>query len=134
DAARRVADEGAERDADNPVHARLAVLVLAAAVLAALGAIVLLVLEVEKGRQLLVGDEDDVAAVAAIAPGRAALGHVRLAAECGDAVPAVAGADIDLGFVDEDHAAGAAAYTDTRRRSLPCRSYFTTPSMSANSV
>src|SRR5262249_4889048 len=66
--------------------------------------------------------------------GRVAAGNVRVAPEGRDAVGAVAGLDVDLGFVDEDHAAGAAGTTETRRLVLVCRSYFTMPSTRANSV
>src|SRR5262249_38349137 len=123
-----------ERHLDDEVLAGLAVLVAVAARLAALGAVVLLVLEIEERGQLLVGDEHHAAAVAAVAARRAAAGNVRLAPEGRDAVAAVAGLDVDLGFVDEDHAAGAAGTTETRRLVLVCRSYFTMPSTRANSV
>jgi hypothetical protein len=59
------------------------------------------VAEVEKGVVVRAGDEDDIAAVAAVASGRTTSGHVFFAAEREAAVASVAGFDFDADFVDE---------------------------------
>ena len=77
--------------------------VRARAILALLRLEMLLVAVVDQ-RVQAVGDlDDDIAAAAAIAAGRAAEFDELLAAERHAAVPAVAGADIDLCFVKEFH-------------------------------
>ena len=57
--------------------------------------------EIEEGVLIGVGEEDDAAAVAAVAAVGAALGDVFLTAEGEAAVAAVAGLDFNDGFVDE---------------------------------
>src|SRR5690606_34730526 len=86
-----VEHHGADRHAEHEVLAAAAVLILVAAVLAARRLVVAPVLEVEQRAELRVGDQDDAAAVTAVAAGRAAARHVRLAAEGDAAVAAVAG-------------------------------------------
>src|SRR5439155_23455375 len=82
----RVADQRPGRHAQHEVRAARAVLVLAPPVLAAPGAQVLGVGEVHERREAGVDGEHDVAAVAAVAAGRAAARHVLLAPEA-DAAP-----------------------------------------------
>src|SRR5690606_14942015 len=65
-----------------------------------------LVAEVHEGVEVLVGQQPDVAALAAVAAVRAAEGDELLAPETDAAVPAVAGDDGDFGFVDEFHKGG----------------------------
>jgi hypothetical protein len=72
------------------------------------------ILEVEQGEELRVGDEDDVAAVAAVAARGTTVGHVGLATERRATVPAVPGLDVDLGFVDELHDGASGAREDAR--------------------
>ena len=87
-------------------HDRLAVgamAVLAHAVLALLRLEVLLVAVVDQRVQPVDDLDDDVAAAAAIAAGGPAELDEFFAAERHAAVAAVAGADIDLGFVEEFH-------------------------------
>ena len=85
-----VADQRAHGNADDDLLAVGAGLLLAPALLALLGPVVLLVLEVDERAELLVGLDDDIAALAAVAAARSALRNVGLAAECDNAGPAVA--------------------------------------------
>ena len=78
--------------------------VLAHAGAAILGEKVLLVPVVDQGVEAIDRFGDDVAALAAIAAVRATELDELLASERHAAVAAVAGADIDLGFVEELHA------------------------------
>src|SRR6266853_5496888 len=80
-----------------------AVAVLAHAVGALLGLEVLLIAIVDQRVQSVDRFDDDVAAAAAIAAARSAELDILLAAERHAAVAAVAGADIDLGFIEEFH-------------------------------
>src|SRR6185295_2209781 len=84
-----------------------AVLVLATPVLAASGAQVPRVGQIEQGGEPRVDGQDDVTAVAAITAVRAAAGDVLLAPEADAAPPAVAGFDPDSHFVHEPHDARA---------------------------
>ena len=59
--------------------------------------------EIDQGVEVLVGHQPDAAAVAAVAAVRAAERDELLAAEADAAVAAVAGDDLDFGFVDEFH-------------------------------
>ena len=59
--------------------------------------------KLDERRQLGSRFEVDVAAVAAVAPGRPTLRHVFLSAPRDDAVTAVAGGDVDLDFVNKLH-------------------------------
>jgi hypothetical protein len=61
------------------------------------------VLKVEKRVPAFVANEDDVAAVAAIAPGRASEWDVTLAPKCGRAVAAVAGLNSNNTLINESH-------------------------------
>src|SRR5690606_36965453 len=94
---------GAGGHGDDHVLAALAVHLPAPAVLAALGAEQLLVAEVDQGVEVLVGDQPDAAAIAAVAAIRPAQRNELLAAEAHAAVAAVAGGDGDLSFVDQLH-------------------------------
>src|SRR5262249_24069746 len=85
------------------VVARGAVLVRAAAVLAVAGAVDAREAVIDQRVDVAVGDRPDVAAAAAVAARRPALGDELLAPECGAAVPAVAGVHLDPRFVDEFH-------------------------------
>ena len=78
--------------------------VLAHAGAAILGEKVLLVAIVDQGVEAIDRFGNDVAALAAIAAVRAAEFDELLASERYAAVAAVAGADIDLGFIEELHA------------------------------
>jgi hypothetical protein len=98
-----VADDRADRHAQFHVLAAAAVAVRAHAVLAALGAEDARVAEIDERVEVAVGDGVDAAAAAAVAARRAALRHVFLAPEGGRAIAAVAGNDLDLGFVEEFH-------------------------------
>ena len=71
--------------------------------LAVLRVVVLQVAEVEQGAEVLVGDEDDAAAIAAVASGRAALVDELLAAERDRAVAAIAGLHLNADLIDELH-------------------------------
>jgi len=64
---------------------------------------VLGVAKVDQGIEVVFGDEDDVAALAAVAAIRAAELDEFLTPECDHAVAAVAGAEVDLGLVKEFH-------------------------------
>src|SRR5690606_18593403 len=86
-----VEDLGPQRDADDLVLAAAAVAVAAHAVLAALGPDDLGVGHVLQRGEALVGDEDHVAALAAVAAGGPAERHELLASERDRAVAAVAG-------------------------------------------
>ena len=78
-----------------------AVALLALAVGAVAGAAVRVVAEGEQRRDVAVGDEPDVAAVAAVAAVGPALGDVGLAAERDGAGTAVAALDVEVALVDE---------------------------------
>src|SRR5690606_26731206 len=96
----------AYRDGDDLVLAALAVHLAAHAVLAALGLELALVAEVDQGVEVLVGQQPDVAALAAVAAVRPAQRDELLAPEAHAAVAAVAGSDGDFSFVDQLHGAG----------------------------
>src|SRR5262249_17984142 len=96
-------DHGADGHLDDQILAGRAVLILVAAVLAAVGLVVALVLEVEQRRQRVVGDDDHAATVAPVAAGRATAWYTILAPERSGAVAAVAGLHLDGGLVDELH-------------------------------
>src|ERR1700760_2906751 len=93
----------ADRHLENNRLAAGAMAVLAHAVLALLRLEVLLVAIVDQRIQPVDGLDHDVAAAAAIAAGGAAELDEFFAPERDAAVAAVAGADIDLGFVEEFH-------------------------------
>ena len=88
-----VHDHGAHRHLDHEVLARLAGAVAAQAVLAALGGVDRLEAEVVEGVQAFVGDQEDRAAVTAVAARRAAVRDVLLAPERDAPVPTAASAD-----------------------------------------
>ena len=94
---------GADRHDDDLVVATLAVHLPAHAVLAALGAELGLVAEVDQRVEVLVGHQPDTAAIAAVAAIRATQRYELLAAKADAAVAAIACADLDFGFVDEFH-------------------------------
>ena len=77
--------------------------VLAHAAAAVLGGEMLLIAVIDERVEAVDGERDDVAAVAAVAAVRPAVFDELLAPERNAAVAAVAGADIDLGFVEEFH-------------------------------
>ena len=134
-----------------------AVLVGAAAVLPAPGPVLADVAVVEQRVHLGVDDQDHVAAPAAVPAGRAAAGDELLPSPGHGAVSPVAGGDLDPDLVDELHMASirrtprarglrgardirrrpstqAFGRTLTTRRSPRVFSYFTVPSILANSV
>ena len=88
-----VDDLGADRHPDDHVFAGLAVHLPAHAVLAALGAELALVPEVDQGVEVLVGFQSDAAAIAAVAAIRSAERNEFLATKADAAVAAVAGGD-----------------------------------------
>ena len=94
-------DLRARRDADDQRLAVGPVALRALAVPAALRAEVRPAAERLQVAQRVVDAHEHVAAAAAVAAVRPALGHVRLAAERHDAVAATAGANLDLGAVME---------------------------------
>ena len=98
-------DLRADRHLQHDVVAVRAMAVLAHAAAAALGLEVLLVAVVDQGVEAVDRLRDHVAALAAVAAVRAAELDELLAPERHAAVPAVAGADIDLGLVEEFHGA-----------------------------
>src|SRR5690606_40030836 len=98
-----VDDLGADRHPDHHVLAGLAEHLPAHAVLTPLGAEVTLVAEVDQGVEVLVGNQPDAAAVAAVAAVGAAQRDELLPAEADATVAAVAGGDQDGGFVTELH-------------------------------
>ena len=93
----------ARRHGDHGIRAARAGSVLAHAARAVLGVEVLLVAVVDQ--RVEVGDalDPDVAALAAVAAVGAAVLDELLAAERDGAAPAIAGADVDLGLVEEFH-------------------------------
>lgn len=109
----RVAHLGADRHALHALLAGAAVAVAAAPVLPAGRADHAGVCEVEQGGHALVALEHDIAALAAVAAGGSAERNELLATERDDAVPAVAGDDLDLAFVHEPHM--VAAFSTPRR-------------------
>src|SRR5690606_602847 len=95
---------GADRDGDGEILAGLAIHLPAHAVLPALGAEHPLVAEVDQGVEVLVGNDPDAAAIAAVAAIGATQRDELLAPETDATVAAVACDDLDFGFVDELHA------------------------------
>ena len=100
-------DLGTDGDLDDDVRGAGARAVAAGAVAAFWRAEVLGVAEVDQGVEVVGGDEDDVPAAAAIAAVGAAELHELLTAEGDGSVAAVAGADVDLGLVEELHGLGS---------------------------
>ena len=101
-----VAHHGALGHADDQVVAALAVALLALTVGAVAGPAVGVVAEREQRGDVAVGDEPDVAAVAAVAAVGAAPGDVGLAPERHRARAAVAPLDVEPALVDERRLAG----------------------------
>src|SRR5690606_15933174 len=100
-----VIDRGPDRYADLERLAGAAVLVGARAWPSGLGRVVLAILELEQRRELRVGDQPHVAAVASVSARRPARVHVRLAAPRNHAIASVTGADLDADLIDEAHVA-----------------------------
>ena len=98
-----VVDLGAGRHLEHDVVAVCAGAVLAHAATAGLGLEMLLIAVVDQGVEAIDGKRDHVSALAAVAAVRTAELDVFLAPERHAAVPAVARADVDLGFVQEFH-------------------------------
>src|SRR5215207_1680204 len=96
-----VADDRAHRHLHDDVVAPGAVAALTHAVRAVLGATERLVLERQQRGDVVVGDQDDVAAAPPVAAVGTALGHVGLTAERHRAGAAVAGLDVQVALVDE---------------------------------
>ena len=96
-----VVEEGADGDFEGGVFAGLAGAVGAEAVAAALGLVLGVEAEVDEGVVAEGGGHEDVAAVAAVAAGGAALGDKLFAAEGHAAVAAVAGLDPDSCFINK---------------------------------
>ena len=107
------------RDGDDEILAAEAGHFLTHAGFAAFGAPMVPAGEIEKGVFIGIGDEDDAAAVAAVASFGSALGNIFFAAEGDATVPAVAGVDFDDGFVNEHSSRSPlAAYTTVERTEL----------------
>ena len=102
-----VGDHGAHRHADRGVLAALAVHLAAHAVFAALRLEAALMAKVDQRIEALISDQPDRTAVAAVAAVGAAERNELLAAEADAAVAAIAGMDLDVGFVDEFHGCGS---------------------------
>jgi hypothetical protein len=98
-----VEDLGAHRDPDDEILAARAGPVLAGTALAARCLEMLGVAEVDQGIEALDRLEDDVAALAAVAAIRPAIFDIFLPPEAHRSRPARAGADEDLGLVEEMH-------------------------------
>src|SRR5262249_22255057 len=96
-----VVDHRADRDADENVGAIAAGAVAAHSVAAVLGAPVRMILEMKEGVDGVVGEQDDVAAPAAVAAIGSALGNVLLAPEAHAPIAAFARTNEDGGLVDE---------------------------------
>ena len=97
----RVLDHGAQRHLDDEVLGILAVAEACAALAALVGGVLALITEVHQSGEVVVHDEDDVAAPAAVAAVRAASGHELLTMEAHCAVAALAGMEPDGGDVDK---------------------------------
>ena len=97
----RSRDHGALGDGDELVVAAAAVHVLALAVHAVAGAAMRMVAKGEQRGDVVIGDEPHVAALAAVAAVRPALGDRALPAERHTAGAAVAAAHVELRLVDE---------------------------------
>src|SRR6185437_7374636 len=93
----------ADRHADHGVLAAATVHVAAHAILAALRLELALVAEVDQRVQAFVRDQPHAAAFAAVTAVRTTERDELLAPETGATVPAVAGLNLDEGFVDEFH-------------------------------
>ncbi|MNS84961.1 hypothetical protein D3C72_1188070 [compost metagenome] len=98
-----VMDDRAHRHAQGDVRSGRAVLVGAAAVLAALGAVQARVAEVDQRIDVAIGHRIDGAAASAVAAVRAALGDEFFAAKARHAIAAFAGDHFNGGFVYEFH-------------------------------
>ena len=96
-----VMDDGAGRNADHQVLGRRAVALRPSAGLTAFGLPVLAVRQGAEAVDVLLGHEDDAAAVAAVAAVGPAAGNVLLPAEADASVAASAGFHLDFNFVDE---------------------------------
>jgi hypothetical protein len=96
-----VMNHGSDGDFDLEVLAVAASLVAALAVLSAVRPKEMIEAEFEKRVFLWIGNQEDAAAVAAIAAARPAPGHKLLAPERDTAMTAVAGLHRDFGFVNE---------------------------------
>ncbi len=97
----RVENQSAGRDVNDQIVAAESGHFFAHAGLAAFGLPMMPAGEIEQGILIRIGDENDAAAVAAVAAVGAALGDVFLAPEGDASVPAVAGFNLNDGFIDE---------------------------------
>ena len=100
-AALGVLDDRPQRHLDDEVLGILAVAEACAALAALVGGVLALITEVHQSGEVVVHDEDDVAAPAAVAAVRAAGGHELLTMEAHSAVAALAGMEPDGGDVDK---------------------------------
>ena len=106
---------GADRDLEHGVLAAGAAPVLAHAMAAARGLEMLVVAKIDQGIEAIDAFDDDIAAAPAVTAVRAAEFDEFLAPERDAAGAAIAGADIDLGFVQELHRAKSRARAFARR-------------------
>src|SRR6185437_10776918 len=107
-------DLGADRNAHDDVRRIGAMPVLAHAVATGLGLEMLLVTVVDEGVQRVDALDHDVAAAASVAAVRPAELEEFLAQEADGAGPAVSGADIDLGLIEEFHVLSLPVAPSTR--------------------
>jgi len=96
-----MADHSPDRDFDFQIFAGLAGLVTTQPVLAARGSKDVVITKFKKGGFLRLGNEVDIAAIAAITAARSAARYEFFATEGNATVTAISGFDGDLRFVDE---------------------------------
>ena len=113
-----VVDDGAHGNGNLDIFAVASMAIAAFAVAAAFGSEDVIVAEFQEGVLVAIGDEVDVAAVAAITAAGSALWHELLAAEGNAAMTAVACFDCDLGFVDEQGLFDRLNRDESSRRAL----------------
>jgi hypothetical protein len=99
----RVLNNSSNRDVDHPIIAALPVAVATHAVLAASRLVLFLITQIEQGRELRIGDHDDIAARPAVAAVRSAARHILLPPKTHAPTPAVTGENADLSFIDKLH-------------------------------
>ena len=99
-------DQRPDGDAHDQVVAGLTGFIGSLSGLAGFGPELFLIAEVDQRPEFGIGQQQHVAAAAAVAAGRSAFGHVLLTAPRDDSVAALAGRDRDARFVDELHGLG----------------------------
>src|SRR6185312_1478544 len=102
-----IEDFGADRHAQHQLLAVCAGTLAAGAAAPVLGAEMLPVAIVDEGVEIVLGDDDDVSALAAVAAVRAAELDELLAAKAHRAAPAIAALQVDFALVEKFHRFGA---------------------------